>query len=155
MRAWWNGIAVDAIDYEIVRVSTDGRLGELGAFRDVHLAEGPPWRLVSGYLMLEALGPDTLGVFSHGRLAAVLAVEPGRVSWRAAGGRLRSVGDSVRSGGIAMAPDGATTTHSDGSVGFSRRLAWSAAIVHGPSDEKVQNRIELLRSLEAVGGRHG
>lgn len=31
--------------------------------------------------------------------------------------------------------------------------AWDMTIVHGPAREKIDNRIELLRSLDATGGR--
>jgi hypothetical protein len=31
--------------------------------------------------------------------------------------------------------------------------AWDVAIVHGPGREKIDNRIEILHSFEAAGGR--
>ena len=58
MRTTWRQVTVDAIDYEIVRLSEGGAVTELGAFGDVFSSAGPSWRLVAGYLMLATAADD-------------------------------------------------------------------------------------------------
>lgn len=38
-------------------------------------------------------------------------------------------------------------------LGFGRHPQWDVTIVHGPARDKIDNRIELLHTLEATGGR--
>ena len=54
MRTAWGEVTVDAIDYEMIRLSEGSAVTELGRFGDVFSSAGPPWRLVAGYLMLAA-----------------------------------------------------------------------------------------------------
>jgi len=154
MRTAWNGLELEAIDYEIVRIGT--HVPGLGAFRDVHVSARSPWRLVAGYLMVQESAVGELSVFSHGHPVVRLTLGEVSAVWRAGDEAPWTRIDGVPSvGGVALVPAADTTfSEADGMVRFAGEAGWSATIVHGPAVEKVHNRIELLRSLEAVGGRH-
>jgi hypothetical protein len=179
----WRGLQLDAVDYEIVRLSASAGRPDAVAFADAHHVTSPRWRLVSGYLSFEAQpddgsrrAGDQLVVRSHGHLVARVRriAEGGRP---VEGGRTAEDGrtaegdgvriefehdpitgpDGVRSeGGIAIVPDEGTRVVVEGRVAELRGgPQWGAALVHGPAGIKLDNRIRLLRSLERVGGRHG
>ncbi|WP_309103827.1 hypothetical protein [Microbacterium sp.] len=155
MRSTWNGITIDAIDYEVIRLSSSDATEELGAFSDVHVSAAPMWRLVAGYLMLASVNPDELGIFSHGRLAASLRLDEEGILVRAAGaGSWEERGDSVRTSGVALVPGNGLRITDDG-VRLSASAPWQVSIVHGPAEQKIDARIELLASLGRVGGRRG
>lgn len=161
MRAAWRGLAIEAIDYEIVRLGGgNGRL-PLGLFSDVHHIATPIWRLVSGYLSFEEDEiSSALVLRSHGH----------RIGHISPLGDSESEGvvitfeqpllagpDSLWSnGGVAVVPDAGTVANTDGHrVELRGGSDWGATFVHGPAEAKIQNRIRLLRSLERVGGRNG
>ena len=168
MRTAWGEVTVDVIDYEMIRLSEASAVVELGGFGDVFSSAGPPWRLVAGYLMLAA-PPGAprrsqeagLDVSSHGRTVARLELtasaaswslvhRPGTpVAWREDGGNLRGPG-------IALVPEAETSWSLENeTVLFPRAAPWAVTIVHGPADHKVDTRVRLLSSLQAVGGRRG
>lgn len=161
MRAAWQGLVVEAVDHEIIRIHSSPDRPALGAFTDAHHVTAPVWRLVSGYLGLEArTGAADLEVRSHGHLVARIA--PGGDARSATvffAHPVSSGSDGVWSeGGVAVVPDEGTAITIDGDAGsvvLEGDGCWGAALVHGPAEIKVENRIRLLRSLERVGGRNG
>ena len=168
MRTSWHDIAVDAIDYEIVRLSEGCSVPELGAFSDVFASEGPPWRLVAGYLMLSSGGGDidattdqVLEVCSHGHPVARLELSSSTATWTLATGPgvpadWREEHGVVRGPGIALVPEAGTAwVIEDGSASIERATPWAITVVHGPAESKVDTRLRLLASLRVVGGRHG
>lgn len=162
MRRMTGSLAVDAIDYEIVRLSEGGDQAELGRFADAYFADTPAWRLVAGYLMVAANAPAgapprEFAVFSHGRAVARVHLDRDRVDIRSDRGF--ADGDGVlRGDGIALVPSPSTewqVVDDGGVIMVARDRPWSVTIVHGPAELKVDNRLALLASLERVGGRHG
>lgn len=143
MIAEYAGATVEVIDYELVRVDSGAGHAPIGDFRDAHLCTEPRWRLVAGYLMLEADDRGFL-VSSHGRPVA-----------RMLGGAVRGVrsvdGSVAYADGVAFVADAPWRVHDDEAT--SGAAEWAVTIVHGPAPEKIANRIRLLRSLERVGGR--
>ncbi|RKN67316.1 hypothetical protein D7252_06820 [Microbacterium sp. CGR2] len=151
----WKGIAVDAIDYELVRVGSPAG-DELGSFTDAHVSFTPKWRLVAGYLMLASDRGDRLEIFSHGRLAASLQLHAGRVVFYPAPTKeWKDHGTSVRTAGIALVSASPTDDAEEGGIGLATDAPWAVSIVHGPAAEKIDARIDLLTSLQRVGGRRG
>ncbi|GLK16589.1 hypothetical protein GCM10017602_10710 [Herbiconiux flava] len=167
----WRGLQLDAVDYEIVRLSASAGRPDAVAFADAHHVTSPSWRLVSGYLSFEVQpedgsprAGDQLVVRSHGHLVArVRRIAEGGRTAEGAGVRIEfehdpiTGPDGVRSeGGIAIVPDEGSRVVVEGRVAELRGgPQWGAALVHGPAEIKLDNRIRLLRSLERVGGRHG
>ncbi|MGM7671753.1 hypothetical protein [Microbacterium sp. A93] len=162
MRAEWNSLVVDAIDYEIARIGTSDASAEIGAFHDVFLSTQSPWRMVSGYLMLEADAlRSRLNIFSHGRVVASLFADGDNIVWSTARSPLKDPawrvdGSSIRTDGIALVPMSGDAPHVDGNlIVMSGGLPWAFTIVHGPAESKIDARIRLLMSLERTGGRRG
>ncbi|WP_395243954.1 hypothetical protein ACGGZK_17800 [Agromyces sp. MMS24-K17] len=163
MRTTAGPVAFDAVDHELVRVHERADAPR-PAFADAYVSTEPTWRLVAGYLMVAARdgvaardAPARLGVHSHGRRVADLVVEDDVV--RVASDRPFSlVGGAIHGDGIALAPGEGTAWRlaADGrEVEVTRAAGWSFAIVHGPAEVKVANRLRLLASLDRVGGRRG
>jgi hypothetical protein len=162
MRAEWNSLVVDAIDYEIARIGTSDASAEIGAFHDVFLSTQSPWRMVSGYLMLEADALSSrMNIFSHGRCAASLSVDEDNIVWSATPSQVgkpvwRAVGSSIRTDGIALVSMSGPAPQIEGNrIVMSGGLPWAFTIVHGPAESKIDARIRLLMSLERTGGRRG
>ncbi len=154
MRTAWSGLTVDVADYEIVRLGTADAVGEVGAFRDVHVSTGDPWRLVAGYLMLESRAPGRLDVFSHGHHVATFEREA--LGWHSLAGAWQHVDGAERAGGVALIVHGGRLRDAGGSaLQLTTDGDWAVSIVHGPAPEKIDNRIRLLESLQRVGGRRG
>ena len=162
MRRMAGSVAVDAIDYEIVRLSEGGEPAEPGRFVDAYSSDGPVWRLVAGYLMVAAADhagspPRELAVFSHGRAVARVRLDDERVDILSDRAFIAD-GPSVRGHGIALVPAPSTEwriADGGGVIEIARDRPWSVTVVHGPADLKVDNRLSLLASLDRVGGRHG
>ena len=174
MRRAWGVHTVEAIDYELVWIGNDPDRAPLGDFTDAHAVDAPVWRFVSGYLMLSAGSGDGAGevgarlvVSSHGHAVAGLRADATWFTlesdepWQLDGavGRI--------SGGIAVVADAGTVLSPGGDLGLlsgrpaelshpadSSHPVWGVTLVHGPASAKVENRIELLRSLQRVGGRN-
>ncbi len=144
---------VQPIDYELLSVSRDGQAA-IGDFRDAHLSEHGPWRIVAGYLALVQRDEDApVEIVSHGRPVATLE--------RGAPPVLRfahpvTVEDGLAfsaGAGIAVVATGLrATSPTEVSVEGEN---WNFTVVHGPAEVKVRNRIALLESLRGVGGRRG
>jgi hypothetical protein len=157
MRTAWKGLAVDAVDYEILTISASATSPPLGAFQDVFVAEGPPWRLVAGYLMLEEAGPGELRVFSHGKAVAALHLSTTDAVWRTTrpGSVWAGHSSGVRADGIALLPTTGELTTGPTEMRVTMNAPWAVTVVHGPAPEKIDARIALHESLQRVGGRHG
>ena len=168
MRTAWGEVTVDAIDYEMIRLSEGSAVTELGRFGDVFSSAAPPWRLVAGYLMLAA-HPGSLRrsqeagleVSSHGQTVARLDLTASAASWSlvhrseppVAWREHRGI---LRGPGIALVPEAGTSWSLENeTVRIQRAAPWAVTIVHGPADHKVDARVRLLSSLKAVGGRRG
>lgn len=156
MRTLWNGITVDAIDYELIRLSSAGDVDEIGSFRDVHVSSDPTWRLVAGYLMLASLNTDELGIFSHGRIVASLRLDPDSAVVSLSGSGEWEAGDGfIRAAGIALVSGSPELEAGKSGIRLPVDMPWELTIVHGPAPEKIDARIDLLASLRRVGGRRG
>lgn len=153
MRDW---CVVDAADYEIVRLSAPRAVAELGAFSDVFHSDGPIWRVVAGYLMLESTAPDEMHVHSHGvPVASVVRVDDVLV-WKPAPSASWTRKSAVLyTRGIALICDVPDMIVDASAMRMSLSSAWTISVVHGPAPEKIENRIRLLDGLHQVGGRHG
>ena len=160
MRVAWQGLQLDALDYEIVRIGSAHTFDEVGTFRDVYFSAAPTWRLVAGYLMFTSHAPGELSVFSHGRLVATLYDAGDTAVWQAEPGtdgaaHWEDAGEGIRSGGIALVVAGSTVPEVDGAtVRLRSGVPWALTVVHGPAAEKIDARIRLMQSLERVGGRN-
>jgi hypothetical protein len=167
MRAW-GAHTVEAIDYELVWIGHDPERAPLGNFADAHAVDAPVWRFVSGYLMFSAGSGDGAGgvgarlvVSSHGQAVAGFRADTAGFTLDF-DDRCRIHGRIARShAGIAVVADAGTALalSADGRSLSGRatddaRGVWGVTVVHGPAAVKVENRIEQLRSLQRVGGRH-
>ncbi|HWS49652.1 MAG TPA: hypothetical protein VN241_01450 [Microbacterium sp.] len=156
MRTTWNGITIDAVDYELITLGSAAGAKELGSFSDVHISARPVWRIVAGYLMLASDEAGGLGIFSHGRQAASVSLHGDHVVFQTADARRwQPRGDSVRAAGIALASASAPFEAADDGIRIRAIAPWEVSIVHGPAEQKIDARIELLASLRRVGGRRG
>lgn len=155
MRVGWAGLTIDAIDYEIVRLSGGSAPPEVGRFSDVYVDTGPPFRLVAGYLMLEASAPERLRVHSHGVPMIDVHHDPNGLTCSPAreSETWVTAGEILSVGGVAVAPGAGGFTFENGLVTSAGN--WSFTLVHGPSREKIDARVALHESLLHVGGRHG
>ncbi|WP_457101156.1 hypothetical protein [Microbacterium sp. P5_E9] len=168
MRTAWREVSVDAIDYEMIRLSEGSAVTELGGFGDVFSSARPPWRLVAGYLMLAAAPGSVrrsqeagLDVYSHGQMVARVELTASAASWSLVHRShspvvWREHRGILRGPGIALVPEGGTSWSLENeTVLIQRATPWAVTIVHGPADHKVDTRVRLLSSLQAVGGRRG
>ena len=168
MRTAWGEVTVDVIDYEMIRLSEASAVVELGGFGDVFSSAGPPWRLVAGYLMLAAAPGSVrrsqeagLDVYSHGQMVARVELTASAVVWSLVQRSQppvvwREHRGILRGPGIALVPeDGTSWSLENETVLIQRAAPWAVTIVHGPADHKVDTRVRLLSSLQAVGGRRG
>jgi len=161
VRVAWQGLHLDALDYEVVRIGSAHTFDEVGTFRDVYFSAAPTWRLVSGYLMFASDVPGQLSVSSHGHLVATLHDAGETAVWQAEPGtdngaaHWDDAGGGIRWGGIALVTAGSTVPQVDGATVRLRTGApWALTVVHGPASEKIDARIRLMESLERVGGRN-
>ncbi|MFB2600221.1 hypothetical protein ACEXQE_20720 [Herbiconiux sp. P17] len=168
MRAW-GAHTVEAIDYELVWIGHDPERAPLGRFTDAHAVDAPVWRFVSGYLMFSAGSGDGAGdvgarlvVSSHGQAVAGLRADATGFTLDF-DDRCRVEGSIARThAGIAVVADPGTElalssdrrSLSGRATDASSHPVWGVTVVHGPAPEKVENRIQQLRSLQRVGGRN-
>ena len=100
-------------------------------------------------------------MYSHGRTVARLELTASAASWSlvhrseppVAWREHRGI---LRGSGFALVPEAGTFWSLEKeTVLFQRAGPWAVTIVHGPADHKVDARVRLLSSLQAVGGRRG
>lgn len=153
------GIALAALDYEIVAIAAQGaEPAVVGDFRDIHLRQDDAvFRYVAGYLSFESSAGDMpLGVRSHGRAVAALSAPGESIAVAFEGSAIIEDGRIILpDAGLGIVPAGSWQLDGDvlrlGAAGEPAR----ALIVHGPARAKVDARMALGDSLYAVGGRHG
>jgi hypothetical protein len=152
------GVLVAPVDYEMIWIGSHATESRTGGFRDVHLSTSPVWRLVAGYLMIEAAtGSGGFTVRSHGHAVAGIDVDTGRA---AISGLRRATSDGPvlrgSQAGFAVVADAGTGWRIDADGTMAQTTAdgaWGLTLVHGPAEIKIENRIRLLDSLRSVGGR--
>lgn len=151
-------VRADAVDYELVWFGIDPSRAALGSFSDVFLAASPIWRLVAGYLAADET-EAVLRVTSHGHPVA-------RLTPAADSCGVDPEGEITTEEHILMAPTAGLAFVADAgtrwvptAAGAARARgdghAWGFTIVHGPAEDKIRARIDLLASLTRVGGRRG
>ena len=161
MRTQFGGIALWAIDYEIVTMAPASDSwpppSAVGTFQDGHLrADESIFRFVVGYLSFESASDgESVLVLSHGQPVATVDICARTISMRFRGcAIIRGEQIHLPDAGLGVLPRGRWVLEDKRlTLGLEDERAY-ALIVHGPAPSKVSARMALAESLEAVGGRH-
>lgn len=149
--SWWTTAPAH---YEIVGIGLSSEPEHTGStFTDVHVQPGV--RLIAGYTGIEVDGHD-LVITSHGQPAArVVALSAETFSILSERGAAEQRPDgSIRFplDGIGIVASASTRLSLQGASARADGPLPHVYIVHGPASEKVEVRMDLLRSLAfAVG----